>query len=68
MTLKKAFDRVWHAGLLHTNLMHVVSQILFLTGIKIIYLEEDRELPCLVSTLTGPTLKPGFPRDRSSDH
>ena len=44
------------------NLTHVVFQTLFLTGLEITYLKEDRELSFWVFIPTGPILKPGFLR------
>ena len=44
------------------NLMHVVFQTLFLTGLEITYPKEGRELSFRVFIPTGPILKRGFLR------
>ena len=44
------------------NLMRVVFQTLFLTGLEIIYLIEDRGLSFRVFIPTGPIPKPEFLR------
>ena len=59
-----SFDRVWHAVYL-VDFTQLVSQETFMLGLQIIFPIENNELLFQVLFLTGPTVEPGFLRDRS---
>ena len=58
--ISKAFDRVWHAGLLAE-----MSQEMFMHGLQIISLTGNSELFSLARFLIGQTFVLEFPKDRS---
>ena len=63
--ISKAFDRVWHAGLLTKTFMQLVSQETSMLGLQIISPIENKELFSLVLFLIGLLFMLYFHRGRS---